>query len=493
MMSELRVRFAPSPTGSLHIGGARTALFNWLFARHNGGTFVLRIEDTDLERSTEESARGIVSALRWLGLDWDEGPETGGDYGPYFQSLRLNRYTEAANELLEQGLAYYCYCTQDELAERRQQAMKEGRAPRYDGRCRTLSADERARLEREGRRPTLRFHIPPSGITMVRDVIRGEVEFSHEVLDDFIIMKSNGLPAYNFACVVDDSSMKISHVLRAEEHLSNTPRQILLYQALGRSLPVFVHLPMILAPDRSKLSKRHGATSVQEFQGQGFLPEALLNYLALLGWSPDGEQEIMPLSEMVRQFSLEHVGKTAAIYDTKKLTWMNGHYLNEADLDGVVEQTIPILQQRGLVPECLAPEQQEYIKQVVDVVRTRVKTLIEVADASGYFFSDDFDYEEKGLRKYFSRPGVDNLLAAASKRVEQLEHYDVQSLEGAYHDLSAELGVGAGEIIHPTRLALTGRTVGPGLFELMAVLGKRKALQRLERAIQFIKNSNEQQ
>jgi len=486
-MSDLRVRFAPSPTGSLHIGGARTALFNWLFARHNNGTFVLRIEDTDLERSTGESARGIVSALRWLGLDWDEGPEIGGPYGPYFQSQRLSLYAETAKKLLKQGQAYYCYCTQDELTERRQQAMKDGKAPRYDGRCRALSQDDRIRLEQEGRHPALRFHIPPSGVTVVTDEIRGKVEFAHEVLDDFIIMKSNGLPAYNFACVVDDSSMKISHVLRAEEHLSNTPRQILIYQALGRPLPVFVHLPMILAPDRSKLSKRHGATSVQEFTGQGFLPEALLNYLSLLGWSPEGEDEIMPLTEIVRQFTLDRVGKTAAVYDIKKLTWMNGHYLNEAELGGVVEQAIPFLRQKGLLPDDISPEQDEYITRVVEIVRTRVKTLAEIADASDYFFSDDFTYEEKGVRKHFSKPGVDRLLSAAGQRLNSLDLFEAQVLEDVYRDLSTELGVSTGEIIHPTRLALSGRTMGPGLFELMAVLGKTKTLQRLEQAVKFIR------
>ena len=488
--SDIRVRFAPSPTGTLHIGGARTALFNWLFARHNDGAFILRIEDTDIERSTDESARGIVSALKWLGLDWDEGPEIGGPYGPYFQSQRLSLYTEAANRLLEQGHAYYCYCTQDELVERRQQAMKAGRAPRYDGRCYALSRDEQVGLEQAGRRPTLRFHIPQDGSTVVSDVIRGDVAFSHDVLDDFIIMKSNGLPAYNFACVVDDASMKISHVLRAEEHLSNTPRQILLYRALGLQLPVFVHLPMILAPDRSKLSKRHGATSVQEFTGQGFLPDALLNYLVLLGWSPEGDEEIMPLSEMVRQFSLERVGKTAAIYDTKKLTWMNGHYLNDADLDTLVEQEIPFLQQKGLVPEDVSAEQHEYITRVVEIVRTRVKTLAEVADASDYFFSYKFTYEEKGLRIHIAKIGVDKLLEAAGRRVESVEPYDAQTLEDAYRDLGAELGVNAGEIIHPTRLALSGRTMGPGLFEMMAVLGKRKTLQRLDQAVQFIRQQS---
>jgi glutamyl-tRNA synthetase len=486
-MGDIRVRFAPSPTGSLHIGGARTALFNWFFARHHNGTFVLRIEDTDLERSTGESARGIVSALRWLGLDWDEGPDAGGPYGPYFQSQRLDLYSEAANKLLEQGLAYHCYCTREELTERRQEAMKAGKAPRYDGRCRSLSGEERSRLEQEGRRPALRFHIPPTGETVVQDVIRGSVAFDHDVLDDFIIVKSNGLPAYNFACVIDDASMKISHVLRAEEHLSNTPRQILIYHALGVSLPVFVHLPMILAPDRSKLSKRHGATSVQEFAEQGILPGALLNYLALLGWSPEGEDEILPLSELVRQFSLDRVGKTAAIYDTRKLTWMNGHYLNEDELNDIVEQAIPFLQQRGLVPQELSPKQHEYVTRVVEIVRTRVKTLAEVAEASDYFFGDEFTYEEKGLRKHFAKPGADSLLASAGRRLQGLDVFDPQSLEDAYRDLSAELGVGAGEIIHPTRLALSGRTMGPGLFELMAVLGKTKTLQRLERAVQFIR------
>jgi glutamyl-tRNA synthetase len=283
--------------------------------------------------------------------------------------------------------------------------------------------------------------------------------------------------------------MKISHVLRAEEHLSNTPRQILLYQALGVQLPIFVHMPMILAPDRSKLSKRHGATSVQEFTEQGFLPEALLNYLSLLGWSPEGDQEIMLLSEAVRQFSLERVGKTASVYDIKKLTWMNGHYLNEANLDSVVKQAIPFLQRKGLVAENISTEQHEYITRVVEIVRTRVKTLAEVADASDYFFSDDFTYEEKGLRKHFSKAGVDKLLIAARQRLETVEPFAADALDDVYHVLCTELGVSAGEIIHPTRLALSGRTMGPGLFELMAVLGKSKTLQRLDRAVQFIRES----
>lgn len=487
-MNHIRVRFAPSPTGNLHIGGARTALFNWLFARHNGGTFILRIDDTDFARSTEESKRGILSALRWLGLDWDEGPEVGGPHAPYAQSERLPLYEKAARELVEKGLAYPCYCTPEELAERRKQAMEEGRAPRYDGRCRHLSQQERIKLEQEGRRPALRLRIPDTGETVVHDFFRGGVAFANEVLDDFIIVKSNGIPAYNFASVVDDAEMQITHIIRAEEHLSNTPRQILVFQALEKPLPVFAHVPMILAPDRSKLSKRHGATSVEEFRDQGYLPDALINYLALLGWSPEGEEEILSLSELVRQFSLERVGKTAAIYDTKKLTWINGHYLNEIDLDRAVELAIPFLQKKGLVPEEIPEDLMVYIRKVVEVVRTRVKTLAEIADASDYFFDDDFTYEEKGVKKHFQKEGVASLLQAAGQRLAGLETFDLETTEEAYRNLSEELGVKAGDIIHPTRLALSGRTMGPGLFDIMVILGKERTLERLERAVKYIRN-----
>lgn len=487
-MNEIRVRFAPSPTGNLHIGGARTALFNWLFARHNGGRFILRIDDTDFARSTDDSTRGILSAMRWLGLDWDEGPEVGGPYEPYFQSQRLSLYEEAAKKLLDKGYAYLCYCTSEELSERRQKALQEGKAPRYDGRCRHLTAQERSRLEEEGRRPVIRLRIPDSGSTVVKDLFRGEVSFANEVLDDFIIMKSNGIPAYNFACVVDDAQMRISHILRAEEHLSNTPRQILLYQAMEQPVPVFAHVSMILAPDRSKLSKRHGATSVEEYRDQGYLPEALINYLALLGWSPEGEEEILSLAEMVRQFSLERVGKTAAVYDTKKLTWMNGHYLNQMELGRAADLALPFMQKAGLVPAEISPEMRHYILKVVDAVRTRVKTLAEVAEASEYFFNDDFSYEEKGVRKHFQKDGVVEILQKARERLALLEPFNLETTEEAYRALSEELGIKAGEVIHPTRLALSGRTMGPGLFDIMLILGKEKTLRRLQRAIDYIKS-----
>lgn len=490
MVQDIRVRFAPSPTGSLHIGGARTALFNWLFARHNGGSFILRIDDTDLARSTEESTRGILSALRWLGLDWDEGPSVGGPYGPYYQSQRLELYTNIAQEMVDQGIAYKCYCTPEELAERRKQAMASGKAPRYDGRCRELTLQERKQKESEGYRPAIRLRIPDTGETVVQDFFRGDVAFANDVLDDFIIIKSNGIPTYNFACVVDDAKMRISHVLRAEEHLSNTPRQILIYQALGYPLPVFAHVPMILAPDRSKLSKRHGATSVEEFREMGYLPEALLNYLALLGWSPEGEEEILSLPELVRQFTLERVGKTAAIYDIKKLTWMNGHYLNEKDLDQVIELVIPYFHEKNLIPQQLNQEEMEYLRQVVGAVRTRVKTLAEIADASDYFYTDDFSYDEKGVRKHFRKENAAEYLKKAREKLAALENFDLQTTEAVYRELSKELGIKAGEIIHPTRLALSGRTMGPGLFDIMVILGKDKTLQRIDRAVEYIEKTS---
>ncbi|OPX86343.1 MAG: Glutamate--tRNA ligase 2 [Pelotomaculum sp. PtaB.Bin104] len=485
-MSEVRVRFAPSPTGSLHIGGARTALFNWLFARHHDGKFILRIDDTDTARSTGDSIEQILSSMKWLGLFWDEGPGVGGPYEPYLQSQRMPLYRQAVVQLLAGGKAYYCYCTPEELAERRNEAMAAKRAPRYDGRCRDLSQAEREKLEAEGRLPVIRLRVPDSGETVVHDYCRGDISFANALLDDFIIMKSNGDPTYNFATVMDDAQMRISHILRAEEHLSNTPRQILVYEALGYPLPVFAHLSMILAPDRSKLSKRHGATSVEEFREQGYLPAALINYLALLGWSPEGDSEIMSPAEMVYQFSLDNVGKTAAIYDLNKLTWINGHYLNEADLTLITGLVIPLLKERGLVPEEITPHFYYYIMEVVGTVRTRVKTINEIADAATYFFSDDFDYDSKGVAKYFDKPGAAHLLRQARQALEQLESFGMDNTEATYRELAENLGIKAAELIHPTRLALSGRTMTPGLFDVMVTLGKEKSLERLDRAIAFI-------
>jgi len=484
------VRFAPSPTGSLHIGGARTALFNWLFARRHGGRFILRLEDTDTERFVPEAARGILTTLHWLGLDWDEGPDKGGPYGPYRQSERLELYRREADRLVAQGLAYPCYCTPDELAAMREEARKAGRAPRYEGRCRNLTEAERRALEAEGRRPALRIRVP-EGTTVVRDLVRGEVVFdNHAVMDDFIIMKSNGIATYNFACVVDDAAMKISHVIRAEEHLSNTPKQMAVFAALGYPLPQYAHVPMILAPDRSKLSKRHGATAVEEFRDQGYLAEAIINYLALLGWSPGDDNEVMSREEILGRFSLDAVSKHAAIYDVKKLTWLNAQYLSALPLGEAVERARPFFRARGLIGDSLSGEDAAYLARVVDTVRSRVHTLDELAEASSYFFSDEFSYEEKGVRKYFMKPGVADILARGRQALAAVGSFDLESVEAAYRKVIEELGISGGVLIHPTRLALSGRTVGPGLFDIISVLGRERCLERLDRAIRYIETCN---
>ncbi|MEW6541229.1 MAG: glutamate--tRNA ligase [Bacillota bacterium] len=493
-MDTVRVRFAPSPTGSLHIGGARTALFNWLFARHHGGVFVLRLEDTDTGRNIEEAAVQIESSLRWLGIEWDEGYDRGGPFGPYRQSERFGLYREEARRLLESGHAYWCYCTPEELAAQREEARRRGEVPRYDSRCRDLTGDRRRAKEAAGIQPALRVKMPKTGATVVKDLIRGEVGFDNATLDDIVILKSNGGPTYNFACVVDDGAMRISHVIRAEEHLSNTPKQIVLFNLLGYALPEFVHVPMILAPDRSKLSKRHGATAVDEFRTGGFLPEALVNYLALLGWSPGGEREQFSREELVASFSLDAVSKHAAVYDVKKLTWLNAQYMNSLPLERVVEQVRPFMQEAGYLSASPDPAELDYLNRVVEAVRSRIHTLAELRDASAYFYRPDFEYEEKGVRKHFTKPGVTGILARGREALSALPagRFTVEGTEEAFRQVIEELGVSGGALIHPARLALSGRTVGPGLFDIITVLGKEQCLLRLDRAIAWIKNNLEQ-
>jgi glutamyl-tRNA synthetase len=476
-LSSVRVRFAPSPTGELHIGGARTALFNYLFARAKKGTFILRIDDTDLERSRAEYTEALLDAMRWLGLEWDEGP--------YYQSRHLKRYEDEAARLLKEGKAYRCFCTPEKLTAGREQAHKDGKNYLYPGTCRDLTPEKIEEYCEAGHNFVVRLRIPDEGSTVVRDLIRGEVRFNHRDLDDFIIMKSNGLPTYNFASVVDDAEMKITDVIRAEEHLSNTPRQQLCLEALGYEQPRYAHVPMILAPDRSKLSKRHGATSVEEFRSSGYLPEALINYMALLGWSP-GEKEILPLSEMIPLFSLERVNKTAAIYDTTKLTWMNGQYLRAVPPERLAAEALPFYTAAGLVEPPLGGEEEEYYEKVVKAVSDRVKTLAEMADASTYFYREVDSYDEKGVRKHFRKEGSAALLRRAASLLHTLEPFDLDSVESGYRNLSKELGISAGRLIHPTRLAISGRTMGPGLFDIIVLLGREKTISRLEKAALWI-------
>ncbi len=486
-MSEVRVRFAPSPTGYLHIGGARTALFNWLFARKMGGKLILRIEDTDTERLKEDSVSQILTSLKWLGLNWDEGPEAGGECGPYYQSERRELYSKYAQQLLDEGKAYYCFCTPTDLEAEREKQRAAKQPFRYARTCRDLDPEVAKARAAAGEPYSVRIKIPTEGSITVHDLIHGDVTFNMDQFDDFVIVKSNGMPTYNFAVVVDDHLMGMTHVLRAEEHLSNTPKQLLIYEALGFEPPKFGHMPMILAPDRSKLSKRHGATSVEEFRAQGYLPEAIINYLTLLGWGPGDEREIFTLEETVKLFELEQMSKKAAVYDTKKLTWMNGQYLSELPLEKILPEAETFFIKDGLVTKEWLAENKEYFAKLVDTVRVRVKTLQEVADASAYFFKDVEAYDEKGVAKHF-KPEAAELLEKCIAALEADEVFDLTSTEAIYNKIAADNGLALGKVIHPTRLALTGRTVSPGMFDVMVLLGKEKTLARMRKAVEYIKS-----
>ena len=485
-MSEVRVRFAPSPTGYLHIGGARTALFNWLFARKMGGKLILRIEDTDTARLKEDSVSQILTSLKWLGLNWDEGPEVGGPCGPYAQSDRLEIYKKYADQLLAEGKAYPCFCTPEELEAQREEQRKAKQPFRYARTCRELSKEEVEARIAAGEKYSIRVKIPKEGSITVHDLIHGDVTFNMDQYDDFVIVKSNGMPTYNFAVVVDDHLMGMTHVLRAEEHLSNTPKQLLVYEALGWEPPRFGHMSMILAPDRSKLSKRHGATSVEEFRSQGYVAEAIINYLTLLGWGPGDEREIFSLEETVKLFELEQMSRKAAIYDTKKLTWMNGQYLSELPLEKILPEVKPFFLKDGLVTEEWLAENEAYFAKLVDTVRVRVKTLQEVADASTYFFKEVEEYDEKGVAKHF-KPEAAELLEKCKAALEADEVFDLASTEAIYNKIAEDNQLALGKVIHPTRLALTGRTVSPGMFDVMVLLGKERTLARMQKAIEFIK------
>lgn len=485
-MSEVRVRFAPSPTGYLHIGGARTALFNWLFARKMGGKLILRIEDTDTERLKEDSVSQILTSLKWLGLNWDEGPEVGGECGPYYQSERQEIYLQYAKQLLKEGKAYYCFCTAEDL-EKARELQRQAKQPfRYAGTCREMSVEEAERRIAAGEKYSVRIKIPKEGTITVPDLIHGDVTFNLNQFDDFVIVKSNGMPTYNFAVVIDDHLMGMTHVLRAEEHLSNTPKQLLIYEALGFEPPKFGHMPMILAPDRSKLSKRHGATSVEEFRDQGYLAEAIVNYLTLLGWGPGDEREIFSLEETVKLFELEQMSKKAAVYDTKKLTWMNGQYLSELPLEKILPAAEEFFLKAGLVDKNWLAENKEYFTQLVDTVRVRVKTLQEVVDASVYFFHDVEAYDEKGVTKHFTAENIP-VLEKCIAALEADSEFSLASTEQIYNQLAEEIGISLGKLIHPTRLALTGRTVSPGMFDVMVLLGKERTVARLKKAVAYIK------
>ncbi|MFB5191062.1 glutamate--tRNA ligase [Alicyclobacillus fastidiosus] len=487
MDKQVRVRFAPSPTGALHIGGARTAYFNWLYARQHNGVFVLRIDDTDRARSTEASYEQILDSFRWLGIDWDEGPDVGGEFGPYRQSERMAIYEEQLARLREANRVYPCFCTQEELQAEREAAQQAGRAPRYSGKCRHLSTEEVASRMADGMPHVYRLRVQAEGETVVHDVIRGDVVFRNEEIDDFIVWKADGTPTYHFASCVDDAKMEITHIIRAEEHLSNTPRHVVLFTALGFDIPLFAHVPMILAPDRSKLSKRHGATSVSEYREQGILPEALVNYLLLLGFSPGEDREVLTREEAVQVFSLEQVAKHAAVYDVKKLEWMNAQYYRAQSPDTVLEQVLPVLFARGWVDEQETNrERVAWLRTAIEFVLTRSRNEADLIEGLRYYFEPVTRYDEKGVKKQFSDQEVPLRLRKVAERLNVVAPFATSRVETAFRALIDELGVKGGQLIHPTRLALTGITVGPGLFDIMVLLGRDECVSRLRAAADLI-------
>lgn len=462
-MSEVRTRFSPSPTGSLHLGGAHTALFNWLIARHFQGAFILRIEDTDKERSKEEFVTEILDAMGWLGLNWDEGP--------YRQSERLPIYLEYIERLLVKGAAYYCDCQPEDLKLRREAALARGDKPKYDGRC-------RHRDLKPGPHTAVRFKGPETGVTRWPDLIKGHIAFDNQELDDLVILRTDGIPTYNFAVVVDDITMRITQIIRGEDHIPNTPRQIQIYEALGAELPEFAHMPLMLSTDRGKLSKRRGAKSVLEYRERGFLPQSLGNYLARLGWS-HGDQEIFTREELIQYFTLEHATTSPGVFDEEKLLWVNSQQIKALPPAELARELTPFLARAGIE----APDQ-EYVARAVPTLSARCHTLVEMAEAARFYFQDPRPYEEKGAKKFLTAAAVP-ILQEVARRLESLPEFSEAAINQLFHDLAAETGLKMVNLAQPVRLALTGRTASPGLFEIINILEKPQTLQRIKTAIGF--------
>jgi len=471
-MAQVRTRFAPSPSGYLHIGGARTAFFNFLFARHHGGKFILRIEDTDRERSTPEAINAILDAMNWLGLDWDEGP--------FYQTKRYPLYEEKVQKLLSEGKAYPCVCTPEKLEAKRQLAQKEKRKSMYDGTCRPP----------EGVIPplpqdkpyTIRFRSPRDGSTIVNDAVKGDVVFDNRELDDLIIARSDGTPTYNFCVVVDDIDMGITHIIRGDDHLANTPRQILLYQALGDTPPQFAHVPLILGLDKARLSKRHGATSVTVYRDMGYLPEAILNYLVRLGWS-HGDQELFSREELIEKFSLESVGKSAGVFNPEKFLWVNFHYLKTRPLSQLAEEIVPYIVAKGYP----VPQDKSWLERMIKTLQERSRTLVELVDSAHFYLTDDIAIDEKAAKKFLTLE-VSRPLSKLIERLSALDEFSEANIESAFSGVLEEFGLSMGKLAQPVRVALTGSTVSPGIHEVIAVLGKERTIRRLQSALERLRS-----
>jgi glutamyl-tRNA synthetase len=508
----IRVRFAPSPTGHLHVGGARTALYNWLYARKTGGAFVLRIEDTDARRSTRESYEGILRGLRWLGLYWDEGPDEGGDFGPYVQSARGVFYHTDAARLIEEGNAYHCFCTPERIEGLKLEQREKKLPIRYDGHCRGLTVEEADEKIRAGERHVLRFAMPGEGEVRFKDVVRGDFKIANSELDDFVLIKSDGRPTYNFAVVVDDARMKISHVIRGDDHISNTPRQVHIYLALGYRPPKFAHLPMILGADRTRLSKRHGAVSIDWYADQHYLSDAMVNYLALLGWSFDDRQELFTRKALVDKFTLKKVSKNPAVFDNDKMEYINAEHFKKLSPAQKVMQVYHILKEEEMIPGDFHVDLEKPVDLkvipgtepliggsergesgddagelgrlylIIAALGNRLKLLKDAPSQIGYFYKDDYNVDDNAVKTHLMRREVSDRLGKLADSLEALSYFDREKVEETLRVLADEMEIEAGELIHPSRVALTGGTVSPDIFQVIVLLGKAKTIERLRKA-----------
>ncbi|PYZ95678.1 glutamate--tRNA ligase [Alteribacter lacisalsi] len=484
MAKEIRVRFAPSPTGHLHIGGARSALFNYLFARNQNGKFVVRIEDTDQARNVETATEKLMESMKWLGIDWDESVDAGGPHAPYRSMERMDIYKEYLQKLLDEGKAYYCYMTEEELEAEREAQRDRGETPKYSGRDRDLTAEQREAYEKEGKKPVVRFRVPESGAVVIDDVIRGNVTFENEGTGDFVIARKDGVPTYNFAVVVDDYLMEISHVIRGEEHLSNAPRQALIYEAFGWEKPVFAHASLILNPDRQKMSKRDESIIqfVEQYRDLGYLPEAIVNFLALLGWSAGEEEEIYSKAELEEKFSLERVSKSPAVFDTDKLEWINNRYMKEADLDRVVELALPHLIKAGKLPENMSGEQREWAEKLIALYQEQMSYGAEIVELSDLFFKKEIEYNEEA-KQVLSEEQVPEVMAAFKEEVNALETFEPAEIKKAIKSVQKSTGHKGKKLFMPIRVAVSGQTHGRDLPDTIALIGKEAVLARLDQAV----------
>ena len=481
-----RVRFAPSPTGYLHVGGARTALFNWLYARRHGGTFVLRIEDTDVERSSADMVTGILDGLRWLGLDWDEGPEAGGAYGPYYQSQRLDRYRGMADRLVATGHAYHCYCSPERLQLKRQEAEAAGGAWIYDRRCLSLTPEQIAGYEATGVARAIRFRVP-EGETRFLDLVHGPIAFDRTHIEDFVIVRSDGHPTYHLSVVADDVEMRITHVVRGDDHISNTPKHVMLFEAAGASVPQFAHVPLILGPDKKRLSKRHGATSVTEYERQGYLADAMVNFLALLGWSPGTNQELFTREELIAQFALEGISGGNAVFNQEKLDWMNAQHVARLPDSRIVAAIRPELESRGLWSPAYEDADRRWLDQAIGLIKPRVKKVGDFVSQLEPYLRASVEYDPAAVEKHLETAGLADHMAALADAYQGLVPFDAATSEAALRQVADARGVKAGALIHATRVALTGKAVSPGLFDVAALVGQTRTIMRLRELERFLR------